>query len=348
MVALSEHAACVATDEGAFRWTDGDKSWRRINEGLINTTVYDIVSYKNALYATTRNDIVKSVDGGNRWAPVHQGLPVTRAWTFAIADDVLYTGLDETNMGSETKPSTAGIYRLADDRNSWIPVQTEMRTDNLKDADLYPSYERLHSVEELVISGDTFYAIAQMGGGRGCYRWKQGDRFWTRVSPNVEHSPISDWSDLAVSGRTVYIDATENLMRSNNQGKSWTRIETFPGEDEPGRRIEGIIIMENTVYIVVSDLGVFRSANQGKTWEAVNDGLPEAYSWELYAVGDTLFAVEWEKGIFQLRGDRNRWEFVKSPPPFFIVAMEIVDSTLYAATDGQGVYRVSLEKHVLD
>ena len=201
MVALSEHAVCVATDEGAFRWTDGDKSWRRINEGLINTTVYDIVSYKNALYATTRNDIVKSVDGGNRWTPVHQGLPVTQAWTFAIADDVLYTGLDETNMGSETKPSTAGIYRLADDRNSWIPVQTEMRTDNLKDADLYPSYERLHSVEELVISGDTFYAIAQMGGGRGCYRWKQGDRFWTRVSPNVEHSPISDWSDLAVAGK---------------------------------------------------------------------------------------------------------------------------------------------------
>ena len=106
--------------------------------------------------------------------------------------------------------------------------------------------------------------------------------------------------------------------------------------------------MGNTVYIAVSDLGVFRSETHGNTWEAVNDGLPAAYSWELYAVGDTLFAVEWEKGIFQLRGDRNRWEFVKSPPPFFIVAMEIVDSTLYAATDGQGVYRINLEKHIRD
>ena len=346
MVALSEHTVCFATSEGVFRWTDDEKFWRRINEGLTNTFVYDLASYKNALFATTGNSIVKSVDGGNRWAPIHQGLPETEAWTFTVADRILYLGLHETNMGTR-KPSTAGIYRLADDQNSWIPVQTEMRTDNLDHPkkNVYPKYQRLYSVDELVISGNTFYAIAQMGSGYGCYQWRKDERFWTDISPDVEHSPDSVWSGLAVSGKTIYFDdGNGNLLRSNNEGKTWSRIDTFPGHDEPDRQMEGPFIIGNTVYIAVSGLGVFRSTNRGKTWEAVNVGLPQVYSWELYAVGITLFAAEREKGIFRLRDDQNTWVFVKPYPPFYISAMEVVDTSLYAATGGQGVYRIGLDK----
>ena len=131
MVALSAHSVCIATGAGVFRWTDGENSWTQINEGMINTYVFDLVPFKNALYATTGHDIVKSVDGGHRWTPVHQGLPVTIAWAFAVADGELYLSLHDTNYGRRDKPFTAGIYRLADDQNSWIPVQTEMRTNNL-------------------------------------------------------------------------------------------------------------------------------------------------------------------------------------------------------------------------
>ena len=89
MVALSEHTVCFATSEGVFRWTDDEKFWRRINEGLTNTFVYDLASYKNALFATTGNSIVKSVDGGqpmgadssriarNRGMDIHRGGPHT-------------------------------------------------------------------------------------------------------------------------------------------------------------------------------------------------------------------------------------------------------------------------------
>ena len=33
---------------------------------------------------------------------------------------------------NQLKPSTSGIYRLADDGNSWMPVQTNMRSFNSK------------------------------------------------------------------------------------------------------------------------------------------------------------------------------------------------------------------------
>ena len=346
MVALPEHAVCVATGEGVYQWRDGEKSWRQINKGLVSTNVPDIVSYKNALYATTGHDIVKSVDGGHRWTPVHQGLPVTIAWAFAVADGELYLGLHETNYGRRDRPFTAGIYRLADDQNSWIPVQTEMRTDNLDHPkkDLYQQFERLQSVDELVISGNTFYAIAQNGSGYGCYKWRKGDQFWTRISPEIEPHFNYIWTNLVVSGKTIYLNASRNLMYSNNRGKSWSIVDTYPGYDDPNNgQIEGPIMMGNTVYIAVYERGVFRSSDRGKTWDLVNDGLPQEHSWELYAVGNSLFAVGQEAGIFQLNHDQT-WAFVKPYPPNFMITMEVVDTTLYAATGGQGVYRIDLTK----
>ena len=102
-------------------------------------------------------------------------------------------------------------------------------------------------------------------------------------------------------------------------------------------------MMGNTVYIAVYERGVFRSSDRGKTWDLVNDGLPQEHSWELYAVGNSLFAVGQEAGIFQLNHDQT-WAFVKPYPPNFMITMEVVDTTLYAATGGQGVYRIDLTK----
>ena len=352
IVALSVHSLCIATNAGVFRWTDGEISWKKNNKGIINTYVYDLVPFKNALYATTGHAIVKSVDRGNRWRSIHQGLSTPQGWAFAISEGELYLGLIETNYSGKDKPFTAGIYRLADDQMSWIPVQTEMRTDDIDHPkkNLYPKFERLNSVDELMISGDTFYAIAQIGEGHRLFRWRKGERYWTSISPDVERHLIhfnTNWKNLAVSGKTIYFDLDGNLMYSRNEGSTWSRIDTVPGHDESSRQIEWVDIIGNTAYISVSELGVFRSTNHGKTWESVSDGLPQSHSWGLYAVGKTLYAVDREAGIFKLDNVQNTWAFVNSHPPSelstVVNAMEVVDSTLYVATGGWGVYRINLE-----
>ena len=353
MVSLSAHIVCIATGAGVFRWTDDGNSWRKINKGMGNTYVYDLVSYKNALYATTGYAILKSVDGGKRWETIHQGLPMPKGRAFAISKSELYLGLEETNYGRRNKPFTAGIFRLSEDQKSWVPVQTEMRTDDIDHPkkNLYPKFERLYSVDELVISGDTFYAIAQIGEGHRLFRWRKGERYWTSISPDVELHLIhfnTYWKNLAVSGKTIYFDLDGNLMYSRNEGSTWSRIDTVPRHDESSRQIEWLDIIGNTTYISVSDLGVFRTTNHGETWESVSDGLPQSHSWGLYAVGNTLFAADWEASILQLTNGQNTWTFVNSHPPVDpsvgLNAMEVVDSTLYVATGGWGVYRINMEQ----
>ena len=344
MAALSEDVVCIGTGAGVFRWRAGEKSWQRISEGIIGTTVNDLVFFKDALYVTTvnRNGIFKSVDGGNNWIPIHQGLPTIEVGALAVSRGTLYLCVNAVNVMDPQKALTAGIYRLADDQNSWIPVQTEMHMADI-DRQRYRTYPQMYRVEQLVISGNTFYAIASIGVGYRLLRWQKGKQFWTDISPH----PM-DWvyrgrdelTGLAVEGKTVYISADKDLMRSRNKGKTWAEM------DMPTSRYGqnyGAVALGKTVYTGVSGQGVFRSTDHGKTWKSVNEGLPREYRWEFYPVGNTLYATRTE-GIFQIKNGWDSWEFVKPSPLYMhpIGPLAVTDKTLYAGTS-QGVYRIELD-----
>jgi hypothetical protein len=346
MVALSADVVCIGTGAGVFRWRAGEKSWQRISEGLIGTMMRDLVFFKNALYVTTynRNGIFKSVDGGNNWIPIHRGLPTIDVGALTVSGGTLYLCVNAVNVmdTQKQKALTAGIYRLGDDQNSWIPVQTEMHMADI-DRRRYRTYPQMYHVEQLVISGNTFYAITSMGVGYRLLRWQRGKRFWTDISPHP-----TDWvyrgedelTGLAVEGKTVYISADKDLMRSRNKGKTWSEI------DMPTSRYgqnNGAVVLEKTVYTSVSDQGVFRSTDRGKTWELVNDGLSPEFSWEFYPVGNTLYATRVDKGIFRLKNGQDSWEFVRPSPPNSIFALAVAGTTLYAGTNSQGVYRIELD-----
>ena len=179
IVALSEKTLYVGTTDGVFRSTDGGESWTQTNTGIINTGIEDLVFFRNALYTITGDGIVKSVDGGivksadggNSWVPVNEGLVASDEGVLTVSGGKLYTATNETNYG--LNPSTSGIYCLADDGNSWIPIQTNMESSN----------NRIYVVNQLAISGETFYIVGQMGGKEWLYRWKVGENLWTQLMP---------------------------------------------------------------------------------------------------------------------------------------------------------------------
>ena len=84
-MALSEKTLYVGTTDGVFRSTDGGESWTKINTGIINTHIEDLVFFRNALYAITGDGIVKSADGGNSWVPVNEGLVASDEATLTVS-----------------------------------------------------------------------------------------------------------------------------------------------------------------------------------------------------------------------------------------------------------------------
>src|SRR5262249_52479787 len=84
--------------------------------------------------------------------------------------------------------------------------------------------------------------------------------------------------------------------------------------------------------------GIFRTKNQGKSWQPLNAGLKRKEIKTLLAVGDVIYAGT-SDGVYRLNDDR--WSVVTTGLDDVLVhsLAQSADGTLYAGTSGKGVLR---------
>ena len=325
---LSEKTVYVGTFNGVFRSTDGGESWTKTNTGIINTHIENLIFFKNALYAVTDDGIVKSADGGNSWVPMNEGLVASDGATLTISGGNLYTATNETNYG--LNPSTSGIYSLADDGNSWIPVQTNMQS----------SSNRIYVVNQLAISGETFYIVGQTGSKEWLYRWRVGEDLWTQLMPQQD---FFGWGALAVSGRTVYTSTVRGkLFRSVDEGDTWTEVSQnlLNWDQEIGTY--DLVFIGETIYAKAGN-GGGRSTDGGETWTPIIvSGLPGGYIQMQLVDGTTLYGTS-SHGLFRLAQESDSWELI-APTQRDIMSLAYDGTTFYIGTSEEGIFRLALEE----
>ena len=319
---LSEKILYVGTLSGVFRSRDGGESWTKINTGIVNTQIENLVFFRNALYTMTDDGIVKSADGGNSWVPVNEGLVASEGGLLTVSGGKLYVATNEL------KPSTSGIYRLADDKNSWMPIQTNMQSSN----------NRIYVVNQLAISGETFYVVTQIAGARRLYRWRVGEDLWTQLRTK----DFLSWGTLAVSGKTVYISAVRGkLFRSVDEGDTWTEVsQNLPNWDQEIGAYDLAFIGE-TIYAKAGS-GGGRSTDGGETWTSIVAGLPGGYIEIQIVDGTTIYGTS-SHGIFRLTHGSDSWELI-APTQRDVRSLAFDGTTFYIGTQAEGVFRLSLEE----
>ena len=325
---LSEKTLYVGTEEGVFHSRDGGKSWTQTNTGIINTYIENLVFFRNTLYTITGDGIVKSVDGGNSWVPVNEGLVASDGATLTVSGGKLYAATNETNV--RWNPSTSGVYYLADDDNSWIPIQTNMQSSN----------DRIYGVNQLIVSGETFYAVGQMGDGARLYRWRVGEDLWTQLRPH----DFFGWRPLAVSGRTVYVNPVRGkIFRSVDEGNSWMDVSRgLPKwKHQFAQGPYGLVLVSGTIYATSYD-DVFRSRDGGETWTSIVAGLPDGYIEIQLVDGTTIYGTS-SHGIFRLAHGSDSWERI-APMQHNIMSLAYDGTTFYIGTQARGVFRLSLDE----
>ena len=331
---LSEKTLYVGTSNGVFRSTDGGESWTKTNTGIINTHIENLVFFRNALYTIITGDgIVKSVDGGNSWATANDGLVASDGGTLTVSGGKLYAATNETNYSMQNL-SSAGVYRLADDENSWVPIQTNMQSAN----------DIIYGVNELTVSGETFYIVGQMGDGARLYRWRVGEDLWTQLRPQ----DFLGWQPLAVSGSTVYISSmNRRLLRSVDEGNSWADVsQNLPNWKQRFAQtfrtdLYNLVFVGETIYAKSGD-GVFRSIDGGETWRSIDAGLPDGYIEMQLVDGTTLYGTN-SHGIFRLTRESDSWERI-APTQRNVMALAYDGTTFYIGTQARGVFRLSLDE----
>ncbi len=186
------------------------------------------------------------------------------------------------------------------------------------------------------------------------FRWKPGTTEWYDTGlidkgkrANFENSDdfvnTFDFSfKLAVAKNTVYVGTRDGrLMQSFDEGDTWNDITVdlpFPVD-----HFKEIVFAGQTVY-VATDKGVARSIN-GIDWQAITDTQGELLVVDRFAVDKSMvYGLSGQK-VYQLNqtGNLGTWRQVAPEISHSVSTFEIDGNKVYIGTQGQGVFRFTLD-----
>ena len=357
IVSLNENTHYSGGKLGIRRTTDAGKSWHQLNDGLVNTDIWQLIAVNGILYANTLAGLVYSTDEGASWTQVE-------------GDTGYITRIMETNgniyVRDDIKGTPRVFYLSKQDnsliRESEIPILDKVDPFRYNPQVIRPTGDSIRAVPH----GYGSLSESQLGGiavvNDTCYveydyqlfRWKPGTSEWFNtglldkgISVDRSYCYANNiFVDavgfrFAVSENTVYVGEKEGqLMRSLDEGLTWTDVTAnlpFPIE-----HFKTIAFAGNFVY-VATDKGVVMSDN-GTDWHTLTGVKGKPIVITMFAVdGNTVYG-ERKQVIYRTNSETRTWQRVTSKIPYQVTCLDIDENVLYVGTKVKGVLRYVLDK----
>lgn len=287
---ITVHPAAIylGTGEGCFRSLDKGSTWVDCTAaaGLSTTTAGDIIIVPDrpeiVYFGTFDRGVCKSVDGGETWTVINEGLPTGRVMRLAInpADpDILFAG-----------PDGKGIYRSLDAGLTWTACGPG------KDV-------RCFAMDPG--TPDILYASTESW----IKRTADGGATWSLLANGLPLPYVAGLCLAPSEPSTLYAGPGESgVYKSVDAGLSWS----WSGAGLPPTTDMRALVVDPLssliVYGAAYDRGAWRSLDGGETWNAFNEGL-EGYSVLTVAVDPSdpslLYAGTAANGVFVRRSSAH-------------------------------------------
>ena len=354
-VAVDESTIFRDSISGLMRSTDGGESWHPFMNGIVGTSIFNLVGFKNELYTSTSDGVSKSSDGGELWKkltvssgeltlkPAEKEAPTNRLISpkLASADGVLYGAAPTLVPAHKVR-----IFRLSANGNVLVPIQGIPALEGAPStADIKDWTDKLFQLQEFpsafAVSGETFY-VEYM---RQLLRWKRGESEWFNTGlvdtgeTSKERASTLKGLEIAVSKETVYVGKRDgHLFQSLNSGNTWKDLTS--NLPLAFRHFNQIIFAGSTVY-VATDAGVLTSED-GEHWRAITDMTGTHTIIDRMAVAGMKVYGAAGEGVYELN-TRDEWEKVSPKVPDNVKALVVNGDQLYIVTEHRGMFHVSLE-----
>jgi len=288
------------TSEGVFKSDDGGESWTTVNFGLPEYQYIDgLAVIGSVVFAMTSDGLYRTVDRGLEWVRVDLGVPALGGFeTMAQLGEVLFVGTDR------------GIYKSTDRGASWSKIEIDARANQLWS--LSAGESKLCAQYEYVL-----FVISQQGG-----RWV------AERSSNLELQCASDGASLEGPLVDAYRTGFEQLISS---AASRTVFDRGMIDDS----LEELYAIGGHLYADTGD-GLFRSIDDGETWEALDAELPRTLTVNAFFTNETGIFAGTAYGVYLSRNNGQSWTLT-SPGEIEIFDFAARGPSLYAGTE-DGVY----------
>jgi photosystem II stability/assembly factor-like uncharacterized protein len=238
-------------------------------------------------FGAVNGGLWKTTDAGVVWAPIFEGQPVASIGALAIAPSeskTIYAGSGETDIREDLSTGT-GMYKSTDGGATW----THIGLDDTRQIARVVIDPRDANIVYVGALGHAYAPNDQ----RGVFKSIDGGAHWMRVLDLGPEIGVSDLA-MAADGQVLFAGAWHvqrppwssyaptdgagsGLYRSQDAGKTWTRLEGngLP-EGNWGRVGVDVAPDGQRAYALIevkkepTKSGIYRSNDGGKTWALMN------------------------------------------------------------------------------
>lgn len=296
---------------GVARSGDGGRTWRTFSEGLRSSQI-SLLAVHPAL-----GRLAYAGDGHFLHRTINDG----RTWTLLPLTGVHVLALDPRNSNVVWAGRPGGLFRSADRGDTWQRIQANLPAN--------------YSVQALAVDQvdpRRIYLGTTGASGFGFWVSENGGRSWSRRTRSI---PFRLFADLHAA-RTVYFLRGGVLQRSRDAGLTWEPFFVDGSAELPtpspqffAADPQDAAVFYVTAFLSDSSLRLFRTADGGRTWRLLEDGLPAGAVPTALAVaadGNPLLGARLSRGrfgVFRSEDAGATWE---------LGSRGLIDTPVYAVT----------------
>ncbi len=338
----------AGTSAGCYRSDDNAVSWTLIDHDLWNNNIISITSIDTTLLVGTNgNGIFRSENNGDLFFESNTGIAGTLLTDIASLSGTLFTST-----------WSSGLYRATDPISNWERIPTQANEGELQ------------FTNTLAALGGKLFA----GTINGLYASNDNGNNWSQVDLGINDTRVDD---ILISDANLYLQTSEGFFYSADSGLTWN----VSANGLSSTDISGIAISPDYYHAIVGYSEVYRTDQPDGSWVLTTTGLPvyQYYnniiffnnalfigtSYGLYQStdnGSTWNLAEFlykdisclkvvnnyaflspEVGVLYYSNDGTTWtQLNDSSINYSITSVEIFDNYLYIATNGAGLWRMSM------
>ena len=328
VVAVDERTFYKADALGIHHTVDGGNSWYLVMDGMVGTEILSLVALNNRLYAHIGNNIMQSRDGGESWKGIGTDVNDRAFGPIGEAQPRV-----DFSFGSKLVVADGVLYGIVPEAENLRVFYFSVERNEFIPIQGMPVFDR--EVRSKNLQTDT----KEMQHGYSSDGVETGDQLRTLLNTITD---LIEVGAFAVSGKTFYAEYKGRLVKwepGDTEWKDTGLISTGKQSDEDLENGFELAVSGKVVYVGKRDGKLFQSFDGGDGWKDITPNLPLSFTRfkGMVFAGSTVY-IATDKGVLSSKTSAHWRVLTDGMGERPVIDRFAVDHTgVYGAGD-RGVY----------